>query len=592
MELYELEESEIDLDYARLLDVHVWSDYPEVNSFINKIHDQYLGTEFRQDRSKRQLKVLLLSLYVNWVTDPCLLTAYSRTLSDYRKGTRYNKLHITRTVIDISDRLIEVGLLNLKLGYPGSDDWRGKNSKIWPTRLLVEEFKKAKFNRFYIGSDISGRSLRGDSYATKRPTYECLILRDEKKNDLEYRETKTTERIRKVIEDYRNLMKFHHVSLSNADRNYIEVYQEKTGLEGLGFDPLTGKLKYQAAEDVKPRASKGIQRLSLNHNPQIRRIFNNSSWRQGGRWYGGFWQNIPSAYRRFIRINNQRTIEIDYSALHPVLMYAKVGINYWLKFGFRSDPYDLEADLDRTLGPKAKGTRVTIRNNLNDYSPYWERHLIKLLVLVATNAKSEKAAFAAVKSELSERSEKQYNLRYTKLTNQLLKGYLEAIKLKHDPIASYFGANKSHDLMYQDSQITERIIKKFIDIGAPILCIHDSYIVQEDYQIDLLDLMRETWNELSGLPEDKLREDLWGEKFPAYVKVKQLGYVDELFDHEEEGGGKEHQAMMSIKENEYVSKRHLEDWKIFKDVMKEPSITEERRSLTNINEQEYQVTLN
>jgi hypothetical protein len=50
--------------------------------------------------------------------------------------------------------------------------------------------------------------------------------------------------------------------------------------------------------------------------------------------------------------------------------------------------------------------------------------------------------------------------------------------------------------------------------------------------------------------------------------------------------------MMSIKDNEYVSKRHLEDWRIFKDVMKEPSITEERRSLTNINEQEYQEKVN
>ena len=40
---------------------------------------------------------------------------------------------------------------------------------------------------------------------------------------------------------------------------------------------------------------------------KLRRIFNNSSFEQGGRFYHGWCQEIPSSYRKYITISGKRT---------------------------------------------------------------------------------------------------------------------------------------------------------------------------------------------------------------------------------------------------------------------------------------------
>ena len=54
----------------------------------------------------------------------------------------------------------------------------------------------------------------------------------------------------------------------------------------------------------------------------VRRIFNQGSFKKGGRFYGGFWQKIPREYRKFIRINYKEVVELDYSGLHINMLYA------------------------------------------------------------------------------------------------------------------------------------------------------------------------------------------------------------------------------------------------------------------------------
>ena len=52
------------------------------------------------------------------------------------------------------------------------------------------------------------------------------------------------------------------------------------------------------------------------------RIFINNSFKQGGRFYRGWWQNVPSEYRPYITINSKMTQECDYSQLNPNMIYA------------------------------------------------------------------------------------------------------------------------------------------------------------------------------------------------------------------------------------------------------------------------------
>ena len=51
------------------------------------------------------------------------------------------------------------------------------------------------------------------------------------------------------------------------------------------------------------------------------RIFSNGRFDHGGRFYRGWWENVPSEYRKCITIDGKRTNEYDYSQLNPHMVY-------------------------------------------------------------------------------------------------------------------------------------------------------------------------------------------------------------------------------------------------------------------------------
>ena len=62
-----------DFNYSRPLDVHRWSDYSEVNDFVNEIYLILKSTKGHENTGKKLVKVLLLDLYVAWSADPDLM---------------------------------------------------------------------------------------------------------------------------------------------------------------------------------------------------------------------------------------------------------------------------------------------------------------------------------------------------------------------------------------------------------------------------------------------------------------------------------------------------------------------------------------
>ena len=60
-----------DLNHSVLLDVHTHSDYPEVNVFVNEIHSAHFSSSVT-DATKKNLKVVLLHLFVAWGEDSSL----------------------------------------------------------------------------------------------------------------------------------------------------------------------------------------------------------------------------------------------------------------------------------------------------------------------------------------------------------------------------------------------------------------------------------------------------------------------------------------------------------------------------------------
>ena len=229
-------------------------------------------------------------------------------------------------------------------------------------------------------------------------------------------------------------------------------------------------------------------------------------------------------------------IEVDYSSHHPALLYAQRGINYWKEIG--GDPYTIETDKNH---------------------PIWQRKYLKDLLLIAINAKSNKKVFGAFIKE-HVRGHKELKGVFT---HEILGEALDAMRRKHEPTADLIGTGKGIELQYIDSQITEMIVTEFMADGIPVLAVHDSYIVWEEYGDDLREVMNEAWRVLSDLSENKITEDVFGTALPTQVKTKQVGYFDEEFDHEEQGGGERHLEIISIKNHEYVSQRYLDDLQSF-----------------------------
>ena len=454
-----------DWDNSRPLDVHSWSDYPEVNSFIDEIYSQYFSDIIGNTRiAKKHIKKVLIDLYVAWVTDPNLNISVNMRKETYSNGIavdqgRYNVLNIKASTIKVIHRLIEVDLIGFKKGIQAQEGFeRGFISRIWSTPKLIKMFEKVRFGIFDIGYNDSRLVLilnktikKKINGKTKRTTE--LIDYDPDKLPRKVKE------MEQVIKNYNALLERTFIDKADAETYRVLI-------------PATKKRKNKNKEvfvDV------------THHSKFTHRVFNNGNWKQGGRFYGGFWQRMGSELREKILIDNHRTIEVDWSALHPILAYGKMGLEYEDKY-----PYDIP---------------VAFVDELRINEPDVSKTIVKLLMLMALNASDEDSLFQAFRGEFYKTPEWQIIKNMSsgfKITNEKLKIVLEDIKEKHSPIAEMFNTKAALDLMYLDSQIVEYVIKKFTERDEPVLQVFDSFIVRQSEVKNLIDTMYDGFYEVTG----------------------------------------------------------------------------------------------
>ena len=72
------------LDNSRLLDVHKWSEHPEVNKLVDLIYDEIGSASANVNIQKKHVKVILLDLYVCWQEDPDKFVAVRRGSNAYK----------------------------------------------------------------------------------------------------------------------------------------------------------------------------------------------------------------------------------------------------------------------------------------------------------------------------------------------------------------------------------------------------------------------------------------------------------------------------------------------------------------------------
>ena len=423
-------------DNSELLDIHSSSDYEEVKAVVKKIYEEFQKIQDFNGRvtvQQKHIKLIILNLYVAWLTDPTMWVAYSRNNNDYKPKSRYNKLHISKTVPEVVDHLIEVGYVEHKMGHYGRDGKHSSHvSRMRATKKLASLFKK------------SGIELEMIDPA---PNTECIILRninDEgKKYDMEYEDQDFIKEMRKDLYAYNNLLRRTFIDIAFFPPKGIPVKTKKD----------SGKPKYHRIN----RADKFV-----------RRIFNNGNWDEGGRFYGGWWQRVPGkrkvgvAWRAGISINGNRTGELDYSGLHIVLLYLLKGVDYWTVDG--RDPYEIEG----------LPTSPEMRN------------LLKLILLSSINAKSLEATRKSVQQQINYDDEMKD---WLKSENVKVKEVILKFQDRHALIQEDFSSGIGTKLMYLDSKIAATVINHFTSKNIPILCIHDSFVIEVQHGEELKKVM-------------------------------------------------------------------------------------------------------
>lgn len=190
------------------------------------------------------------------------------------------------------------------------------------------------------------------------------------------------------------------------------------------------------------RASKLVIGLRYNF---IHRVFNSGKFSLGGRFYGAVYQQLPSAYRKHIFINDNPTIELDYSALHIRMLYHMEGVD------FRKDPYE--------------GIE--------------ERKKFKTVQLILINAEDRKKAVCGIRKELMEMGYR------TGLKDEDIEGLIETFVSLHPTISKFLHSGIGLKLQNIDSKIMDNILTNLTKMGIPALPVHDSVIVEKRYEEEL-----------------------------------------------------------------------------------------------------------
>lgn len=194
------------------------------------------------------------------------------------------------------------------------------------------------------------------------------------------------------------------------------------------------------------------------------RIFNNSNFMEGGRFYKASVLNIEnkeSSNRLNIKIDGESVVEVDYTALHIFIMCEKLGCAHELG----EDPYKLVSEIDRNV--------------------------VKLAVNMMFNCTSRGQAVKAITSKLRE-------LNYTKHSgNEVVTTIFKAFpQLKDD-----FCYQQCSGLLLQnkDSWMTHYVANVMSTLGKPFLPVHDSGIVRAQDEELLIELMCNAYKHTLGV---------------------------------------------------------------------------------------------
>jgi hypothetical protein len=231
--------------------------------------------------------------------------------------------------------------------------------------------------------------------------------------------------------------------------------------------PLAWTPPANAIEDLRQRMDEQGMRREMPDPAQrrLRRIYNEGRWDRGGRFYGGWWEQVPADLRQFITIDQQRTVELDFGGFLPRALYHREGIN------FDGDAYDIPEIREACVRRKMDWRGVV-------------RPSIKRMFAVILNSQSPKGRHRVSDITLPNRM-------------STTRGY-QLIEQHHHRIEKWFHKGVGLEIMNGESNICQRILTAAMAENIVVLSIHDSFRVQERHGDWLQQAMIEAYRDAFG----------------------------------------------------------------------------------------------
>ena len=358
----------------------------------------------------------------------------------YSELQRYRDENLTyRQVKAAFDGMVDCRMIEVTTaGFYRRDMGSGELTRFIPTDRLLEKFESLEGHpAFQLKSDTSG---------------DIIILRnkiDGSKQDINYDDTPKTEGFRSNLTKINDCFVKHWADLRIEDTEVAKLSERITQ------DP-----------DKQP--------IDLSKRT-LTRIFTNGSFEEGGRFYRGWWQNVPSEYRKFITIDESVTTEYDFSQLSPHMLY----------FAYNHELGEVDA-YDRVLdGEHRDVVKQAFNAMVQSSSPL--------------NQKPDKINMDGLEMDWRE----------------LRQRILDA----HKPIQDLFFTGIGNKLQFKDSCVAESVMLQFAEQSQVALPIHDSFVMREGFAGDLEEAMRRAFYD----------------EFQADIPIKREVIIERIALFDEEG---------------------------------------------------------
>ena len=392
-------------------------------------------------RSQKEYEKFLMS--TEWLCKKMLLACsahkdasvrISRDANRYKAG-RYLLRGISYDVaiigvLDLMEILGYVEMINR--GYYSRQTGEGDQTRYRPTDTFLEHFEvvSSTLPKQLVGYEdtepivVQIATERRMKWKNDKPKFIAIKVKKEYTNDEQIRNWRDN------LTTINNCIKRHWADLCLTDKHWAKLNKQLITKKDHDYSPIQ------------------------LHRATLRRVFNSTSFDEGGRFYGAWWHNIPSAYRAFITIDGKFTDEFDYGRIHPTILFADKGIE------LEGDAYDIGI---------GKEHRDIVKQSFN--------------------------AMVQAKSKLTT-PPKNIDWQSTGRTWRELR---QLILDKHKPIEDSFFCSMGNRLQFRDSQLAEQILLRFAKQDIPVLPVHDSFIISRGLYSELVSVMHDEFEKMFGV---------------------------------------------------------------------------------------------